>query len=278
MCRRGGTHGVSAPTARKWLGRYLADGESGLADASSRPALSPESIEPAKALAIVELRRRRLTASPDRHRAWACPKSTVGRVLARAGLSKLSDLEPASRSCATSTSARATCCTSTPRSSAASSARATGSPATARDASTAPAGSCCSWPSTTMPASASPTCTPTRRHSAVAVPAQRRRLLQQPGRHGQAAADRQRLGLPLHALRQGLPRARASATSSPAPTGRRPTARPSASSSRRCANGPTASPTSTRRSAPKPWTLDASLQLASPPPRHRRHRTHVSDS
>ena len=35
------THGVSAPTARKWLGRYLAMGCDGLTDASSRPALSP---------------------------------------------------------------------------------------------------------------------------------------------------------------------------------------------------------------------------------------------
>ena len=29
--------GVSEPTARKWLGRYLAEGEAGLKDRSSRP-------------------------------------------------------------------------------------------------------------------------------------------------------------------------------------------------------------------------------------------------
>ena len=34
-----GRHGVSAPTARKWLGRFLAEGEAGLFDRSSRPAL-----------------------------------------------------------------------------------------------------------------------------------------------------------------------------------------------------------------------------------------------
>jgi len=34
-------HGVSAATARKWLGRYLAGGEAGLGDASSRPNRSP---------------------------------------------------------------------------------------------------------------------------------------------------------------------------------------------------------------------------------------------
>ena len=53
--------GVSEPPAGKWLGRYLAEGEAGLADRSSRPKHSPRTIAPEKALAIVELRRRRLT-------------------------------------------------------------------------------------------------------------------------------------------------------------------------------------------------------------------------
>ncbi|ETH93463.1 DNA-binding helix-turn-helix protein [Bordetella pertussis STO1-CHOC-0021] len=30
-------YGVTAPTVRKWLGRFLAHGQAGLADASSRP-------------------------------------------------------------------------------------------------------------------------------------------------------------------------------------------------------------------------------------------------
>jgi transposase len=54
----GRQHGVSAVTARKWLGRYLADGAAGLMDKSSRPARSPRSIEPGVALTIVELRRK----------------------------------------------------------------------------------------------------------------------------------------------------------------------------------------------------------------------------
>lgn len=33
-------HGVSVPTVRKWLGRYLVHGEAGLTDRSSRPARS----------------------------------------------------------------------------------------------------------------------------------------------------------------------------------------------------------------------------------------------
>lgn len=85
--------GVSEPTAHKWLGRYLAEGESGLRDRSSRPKRSPRSIRPEKALAVVELRRRRLTQARIAV-SLGVSKSTVGRVLKRAGLSHLSDLEP----------------------------------------------------------------------------------------------------------------------------------------------------------------------------------------
>jgi transposase-like protein len=86
-------HGVTPATARKWLARYLAGGESALEDASSRPARSPRSISPAKALLIVELRRRRLLQARIA-RSVGVSESTVSRVLARAGLSKLSDREP----------------------------------------------------------------------------------------------------------------------------------------------------------------------------------------
>ena len=86
-------HGVSVPTARKWVGRYLAQGEAGLRDASSRPAVSPRSIAPATALAIVELRRRYLTHSAIAG-SLGLSASTVGRVLRRAGLARWSDLAP----------------------------------------------------------------------------------------------------------------------------------------------------------------------------------------
>ncbi len=85
--------GVSAKTAAKWLGRYLAEGEQGLRDRSSRPVHSPRSISPAKAMAIVELRRRCLTQARIAS-ALGVSKSTVSRVLARAGLSRLTDLAP----------------------------------------------------------------------------------------------------------------------------------------------------------------------------------------
>lgn len=87
-------YGVSPPTARKWLGRFLAYGEAGLFDASSRPAHSPRAIAPSTALLIVELRRRRMTQARIAANCGVS-KSTVGRVLARAGLSRWRDLEPA---------------------------------------------------------------------------------------------------------------------------------------------------------------------------------------
>jgi transposase InsO family protein len=93
-CTAAAVHGVTEPSARKWLGRYLAEGEAGLRDRSSRPKLSPSRIQPEKALAIVELRRRRLTQARIAA-SLGVSRSTVGRVLKRAGLSRLSDLEPA---------------------------------------------------------------------------------------------------------------------------------------------------------------------------------------
>jgi transposase InsO family protein len=94
LCAAAAAHHVSVPTARKWVGRYLAEGEAGLADRSSRPRRSPRAIAPAKAQAIVELRRRRLVQGRIAA-SLGVSKSTVGRVLARAGLSRLKDLEPA---------------------------------------------------------------------------------------------------------------------------------------------------------------------------------------
>jgi transposase InsO family protein len=91
--RAAAAHGVTAPTARKWLGRYLAGGEAALIDASSRPLRSPKAIDAGKALLIVELRKRRMLQARIA-RSVGVSESTVSRVLARAGLSKLSDLEP----------------------------------------------------------------------------------------------------------------------------------------------------------------------------------------
>ena len=86
-------HGVTPATARKWLQRYLAGGREALQDKSSRPNRSPRSISPATAAAVVELRRRRLTQARIARSLCVSP-ATVSRVLQRAGLSRLSDLDP----------------------------------------------------------------------------------------------------------------------------------------------------------------------------------------
>jgi transposase InsO family protein len=86
-------HHVSEPTVRKWVGRYLVQGDAGLRDASSRPHVSPRAIAPSTALAIVELRRRFLTQARIAQ-SLGISESTVSRVLARAGLSRWSDLAP----------------------------------------------------------------------------------------------------------------------------------------------------------------------------------------
>ena len=86
-------HAVSVPTVRKWVGRFLTQGAAGLRDASSRPQVSPRSIAPSMALAIVELRRRFLTHARIAQ-SLGVSASTVSRVLARAGLSRWADLMP----------------------------------------------------------------------------------------------------------------------------------------------------------------------------------------
>jgi transposase InsO family protein len=86
-------HGVTVPTVRKWASRFLIHGEAGLQDQSSRPKRSPRSIAEDTEASIVELRRRRLTQARIAH-SVGVSASTVSRVLARAGLSHLADLEP----------------------------------------------------------------------------------------------------------------------------------------------------------------------------------------
>lgn len=85
---------VSAATVRKWEGRFLAGGRAELADRSSRPACSPRAIDGAKALTILELRKKRMTQARIAEY-LSLSKATVSRVLTRAGLARLSDLEPA---------------------------------------------------------------------------------------------------------------------------------------------------------------------------------------
>jgi transposase InsO family protein len=85
--------GVSPKTVRKWRDRHATEGESGLSDRSSRPHYSPNRLGEDQRDEVLALRRQRLT-SPVIARRLNRPVSTVGRVLRRAGLGRLSALDP----------------------------------------------------------------------------------------------------------------------------------------------------------------------------------------
>jgi transposase InsO family protein len=83
--------GVSARCARKWVGRYRAEGETGLCDRSSAPRRVANRTPAARVTAIVALRRLRMTAA-EIAETLAMPLSTVSAVLTRAGLGRLGRL------------------------------------------------------------------------------------------------------------------------------------------------------------------------------------------
>jgi len=88
------TYGVTAKVVARWVERFRAEGSAGMADRSSRPKTSPRRTKAAVADTIAALRRQRLTGKHIA-KATGVSEATVSRVLARAGLSRLKDLEPA---------------------------------------------------------------------------------------------------------------------------------------------------------------------------------------
>jgi len=86
--------GCSPKTAAKWWRRYRSEGRDGLVDRSSRPRSLRNPTPAAVCERIIELRRQRLTGVHIAARTGVSP-ATVSRVLRRAGLSRMRDLEPA---------------------------------------------------------------------------------------------------------------------------------------------------------------------------------------
>ena len=84
--------GVTARTVRKWRDRFVAEGEAGLADRSSRPHRSPTRLDGRAEEEIEALRRQRMTG-PAIARQLGRPLSTVGVVLRRRGLGRLRSLD-----------------------------------------------------------------------------------------------------------------------------------------------------------------------------------------
>jgi hypothetical protein len=171
VARAAEAQGISAATAYKWLRRWRAEGDQGLADRSSRPHRSPDDCPPSGS------RRSWPAAGP----AGSARTASVGRLGRRpprcmrccAATScpgcGSSTGRPA-RWCATSASGLASCCTSTSSPKAGSRLGvATGcwgaQPAAATDPGSAT--TTCTWPSTTTPAW--PTSRPTPRQDGQAA-------------------------------------------------------------------------------------------------------------
>ena len=161
--------GVSRQTASKWLARARR-GEP-MSDRSSRPRRLAGATPPEAEARVLEARRTMLLAPPALAAVTGVPARTCARIVARSGLPRLADVDrvtggPAaaapSRPCATSGRAPASSSTSTSR-------RSRGYPTaagTARSAAGAGRGAArarpaCTWPSTTSPASPTPSCCPT---------------------------------------------------------------------------------------------------------------------
>jgi transposase InsO family protein/transposase len=89
---------VSVRCARKWVGRFRADGELGLLDRPSTPITIANRTCERRVEAIVALRRLRFTG-PEIAETLEMPLSTVSGILARIGLGKLGrlGLQPAER-------------------------------------------------------------------------------------------------------------------------------------------------------------------------------------
>jgi transposase-like protein len=85
--------GVSDRTCRKWVDRYLAEGEAGLLDRSSAPRSIPHRTPDELVEVIIVLRGLRMTGAEIAF-CLAMALSTVSAVLLRVGLGKLSRLEP----------------------------------------------------------------------------------------------------------------------------------------------------------------------------------------
>ncbi|UED31225.1 IS481 family transposase [Rhizobium ruizarguesonis] len=87
-------YGVSSKIVSRWVERFRAQGRAGMADRSSRPKISPRQTGQSLAERIVALRRQRLTGKHIAMETGVSP-ATVSRVLRRAGLSRMKDVDPA---------------------------------------------------------------------------------------------------------------------------------------------------------------------------------------
>jgi transposase InsO family protein len=87
-------YGVTSKIVSRWVERHKSGGRAAMMDRSSRPKVIPRQIAQALAERVIALRRKRLTGKHIAMEAGVSP-ATVSRVLKRAGLSRMKDIEPA---------------------------------------------------------------------------------------------------------------------------------------------------------------------------------------
>ena len=87
-------YGVCAKIVARWTGRFRVGGREAMGDRSSRPLRIPQQTDEALALRVAGLRRQRLTGAHISLETGVSPAS-VSRILKRAGLSRIRDIEPA---------------------------------------------------------------------------------------------------------------------------------------------------------------------------------------
>ncbi|HEX3900276.1 MAG TPA: leucine zipper domain-containing protein, partial [Mycobacteriales bacterium] len=85
--------GVSRQTVHKWVGRYRAEGAAGLADRSSRPCSSPRRTSKKVTARITSARVKHFAGPVALSAMLNIPASTIGVVLRREGMPRLSDLD-----------------------------------------------------------------------------------------------------------------------------------------------------------------------------------------
>ena len=93
LCEAVAEHRLSRQSAAKWVRRYREQGLDGLKDRSSRPRRLRQPTSTEQVLLIETLRRERWTGSRIAQQT-GLSRATVSRVLARARLSRMPDLEP----------------------------------------------------------------------------------------------------------------------------------------------------------------------------------------
>ncbi|MBD7996933.1 IS481 family transposase [Arthrobacter sp. Sa2CUA1] len=86
--------GISRPTAYRWVNRYQEEGPAGLEDRSSRPKSCPHATTPQKTAEVLAARTEHRSGPSDLAARTGVGARTISRILTRAGMPKLWDLDP----------------------------------------------------------------------------------------------------------------------------------------------------------------------------------------